>query len=443
MSPSREPGPYPIAGASMPTWIVRFDERGQCTSPATETALIELLKTGAFSNVLFYSHGWNTDFSDAIDQYSRFLTAFSSVLLSHPIAGFSPIFVGVTWPSVWMAGDSGPAMAMVGDDAETGNELVAAVAAPLSAPERDRLYVLADSASLDRASAVEFARMLLPAVGDAPEEVDGDASQALTAEAIVDAAKALADAEGTTLVTGGAPVELDEMGLPIAQATGFLDAIDPRTVLRLFSLFQMKDRAGTVGANGVAALLRRILGASNASVNVFGHSFGCKVMLSAICAPDPLPRKVDTLLLLQPAISYLALASAIDPGPSRPGGYRPALDRVAGPIFSTFSKMDRPLHDVFHLAVRRAIDAGEIKIAAAGEPPNRYAALGGYGPRRSGEKLLDPIHSPGEPYGDLEGERLIGLDGSDGRITSHGDVANGYTAWALRQLVLYGRGEAG
>ena len=102
--------------------------------------------------------------------------------------------------------------------------------------------------------------------------------------------------------------------------------IDPRSIVRLVSLFQMKDRAGKVGTHGVAHLLRQMQAATTAKVRVFGHSFGAKVMLSAVCAPVPLPRKVDSLLFLRPAISHLAMAIQV-PGRPGPGGY-PARLRV-------------------------------------------------------------------------------------------------------------------
>jgi hypothetical protein len=92
------------------------------------------------------------------------------------------------------------------------------------------------------------------------------------------------------------------------------------------------------------------------------------------------------------------------------------------------------LHKTFHLAVRRKSDLGEIRIAAsAGEPPSRFAALGGYGPRGAGEKRIT-MPKPGEPFPAAK-IPLLGLDGSNGMITSHGDVANEHTARALCQQI--------
>jgi hypothetical protein len=156
-------------------------------------------------------------------------------------------------------------------------------------------------------------------------------------------------------------------------------------------------------------------------------------MLSAICAPDELTRPVDSLLLLQPAVSYLSLSAKV-PGTTRAGGYRAALDpkRVVPPILSTYSRKDFPLHRTFHLSLRRESDLGEAQIAGAGDPPSKYAALGGYGPRGAGERLIDLPRS-GDDY-TLNAARVIGLDGSANLINSHGDVHSPHTAWAMYQL---------
>jgi hypothetical protein len=116
---------------------------------------------------------------------------------------------------------------------------------------------------------------------------------------------------------------------------------------------------------------------------------------------------------------------------------------IGDAIFSTYSQSDFPLHDVFHLALRRDADLGEARIAAEGQPPSVYAALGGYGPRGADEMLINPIQKPGVPYAIRQGVRIVGLDGSDAvdfptpsqsaRIACHGCVANPYTAWALHQ----------
>jgi pimeloyl-ACP methyl ester carboxylesterase len=204
---------------------------------------------------------------------------------------------------------------------------------------------------------------------------------------------------------------------------------------------QMKDRAARVGARGVHQLLRDILSTGpGPRLHLVGHSYGAIVILSALCYPptESLPAPVDSMLLLQPAVSQWCFAANVaDKG--YPGGYRPALDRVRGKIITTFTKQDGPLTRLFHLAVRRARDLGQPNIAPGGTllpaPPSLYAALGGFGPAglADEEHQVSRIKPPGEKYDlDATTPKLLALNGDD-VIKSHGDISNPETWWALFQ----------
>jgi hypothetical protein len=216
-------------------------------------------------------------------------------------------------------------------------------------------------------------------------------------------------------------------------AGGPLTWLDPRGPVRVASLLIMKDRAGVVGYNGVGPLLLHKLLAQNLRVHAIGHSFGCKVMLSALCSHAP-AKPAASLLLLQPAISYLCFGDNID-GQGRTGGYRAALKYVQKPIYSTFSSHDVPLTKLFHLAVVRDADWGEMRIA--GVPPSKFAALGGFGPGslKAGEGNTIDVVAPGNKYPDNGHYQVVALNGSDGQIKGHGDVATQFTAWAHLNLV--------
>ena len=176
--PLRAAGRSPIAGVTMPTWLVRIDETGQCMSPATADTLVHHLAATRYSDIIFHSHGWNTDFSDALDQYGRFLQAFEDVLKSFPLPGFRPIFVGVTWPSVWLAEDPGPAMATVASGPSAALVgLVDRMAGPMSQGERSRFYALSDAAALDRGAALDLARLVAPQIGRFADDSDGRPEQ--------------------------------------------------------------------------------------------------------------------------------------------------------------------------------------------------------------------------------------------------------------------------
>jgi pimeloyl-ACP methyl ester carboxylesterase len=204
--------------------------------------------------------------------------------------------------------------------------------------------------------------------------------------------------------------------------------LDPRDLLRMLTVRTMKDRAGVVGARGVAPLLHEILKLSDARVHLIGHSYGCKVCLSAVCSTLP-PRSAESMLLLQPAVNHRCFASDAD-GKGNAGGYRQALARVEQPILTTYSSHDQPLTRWFHRALTRRTDLLEPALAAWPNPPSPYAALGGYGPagaEQDTERVT--IFDPGDPYPQGP-RRLVAIDGSRG-IDGHGSISNPFTWWAL------------
>ena len=191
----------------------------------------------------------------------------------------------------------------------------------------------------------------------------------------------------------------------------------------------MKDRAGRVGGNGVARMLREIAdGCPGARISLAGHSYGAKVVLSALCNGPAPSRIVDSVLLLQPALSCYAFTAGLD---GHVGGYRPALDRVREPIVTTYSRNDVPLTRFFHLAVRRKSDLAEAQIA--GQPPSKFAALGGFGPQGVEADWIE-MPAEGEPYPLAVDRRIIAVDGTR-FISGHGAVETPQTAWALLSQV--------
>jgi pimeloyl-ACP methyl ester carboxylesterase len=348
------------------------------------------------------------------------------------------MLIGVFWPSTALVKDSEQAPEIAGgdemDDLAVAEErqTIRGVAEGLPDQDVQRFYELTQQRELKQAEALELARMVRPlfrsGAGEALEPT------AASAEEIVRIWQAMAPEKEESL-------DLDEIrsgtapaagGLRAAGAVGdFFKSIIPRDVIRSFTVWQMKDRAGTVGTNGVGPVLTGILSRSQARVHMLGHSYGGKVVLSALCAA-PLPRKVRSVLLLQPAVSHLCFAAKVD-GTNRPGGYRAALERVERPIASTFSEHDFPLTQVFHKALRRDDDLGELRTAAFPEPPNRYAALGGFGPRGAGQELI-PILDPLQPYTFDPAVRVYGVNGTRG-ISGHGDISNKWTWWLLHNQV--------
>jgi pimeloyl-ACP methyl ester carboxylesterase len=432
-----------------PWYILPFDNKGRTEAPATRDALLTELLRGGFTDVYLFSHGWNNAWKEASGRYGDFTSGYMALRRKQGLRlgrPYRPLLIGVFWPSAalvmpWERGPQFAATDAVDDGAvEQERREIGEIASELEPGQVERFYELARHRDrLSPHDLDELAQMLAPLLGigreEQPKEPDGPTPEELVAlwTAGADAGEAAEDDEDVDptrrvgTVTG--------VAAPSQAAGGF--GVSSRDIVRQTTVWLMKDRAGTVGARGVGPLLHEVLRAApDAKVHLAGHSYGGKVLLSALCYERlPAGRKVTSVLLLQPAVNHLCFAADAT-GQGQSGGYRAALERVEQPILSTFSAQDVPLTKLFHLAVRRGSDLGEARIA--GEPPSRYAALGGYGPGGLGrgpdglpEGNRIRIRLPGEVY-DLRsgGVRVYGVDGT-GTITGHGEISNPATWWAL------------
>src|SRR5262245_32301272 len=94
----------------------------------------------------------------------------------------------------------------------------------------------------------------------------------------------------------------------------------------------MKERAGTVGAKGVAKLLDEF-GKSVERIHLIGHSFGGRVVTAAAKASST--NRLKSMTLLQAAFSHNGFEPAI-------GFFRDVVanSRIAGPIVITHTFND-------------------------------------------------------------------------------------------------------
>jgi hypothetical protein len=435
-------GPYKIlktAVGEMPWYMMPFDRDGVCTGPETRKHLMAAVAKEPFTDIYLFSHGWNNDWKDATDRYQSFIDGYSKLRAERKLElpeGYRPLLVGVFWPSIVLLterekapqilADGEPDEDVIVEEQERVAELVSAV----DPAQRNRFYELVQRAELSREEALELAGLLQPIYGQTDDELPIGAlptpANIVNGWAAASRVQPVATTKKTFGAVGGGPTAG-------AQTAGWwgdtLKSILPRDVLRLATVYRMKDRAGRVGANGVRALLEDLSSLNEtARLHLIGHSYGAKALLSALTTASLKPgRKAHSMLLLQPAVSHLCFAEKL-PGSNAVGGYHAVPERVARPIFATYSARDFALHDVFHRALWRSADKGEASIAAFdGAPPNIYAALGGYGPRESSEALID-ITLPVTALDLKKQTRVYGVDGT-ATISGHGDISNESTWW--------------
>lgn len=453
MSRSLPAGPYKQVslgeGRTAPWYIIPFDKHGTCTGPRTRDHLVRAVGEEGCTDVFLFSHGWNNDWSVASQRYEEFIGGLIKTRATFGVpypASYKPVLAGVLWPSTALVlpWERAPefASASVGNlEVEIGGyqSELAEFADLLPSAKREQFYRLAQAEALVGAEATEFATLLGQAIGsfDLADEDLGvpDGAEPSPAERVA----AWAGWGARPEVPGEFGYVTDDVAEPTAAGIGDLD---PRGALRAVTVLQMKDRATRVGTAGVAPLLHDLLRAApDVRVHLVGHSYGCIVVLSALCASSgaDAPPEAESVLLLQPAVSQWCFAEDVA-GLGYPGGYREALRRVRKPIFTTFSRADTPLRQLFHLAARRARDLGQPQIAGADLPeaPSRYAALGGYGPAglRKDEYEVLPLGTPPERYRIRPDPvpRVCALNGDRG-IGGHGDISNPMTWWAMLTLM--------
>jgi hypothetical protein len=440
-------GPYRVlttpSGGRVPWYIIPFDKQGRCKSPNTRAHLLDELASGGYSHVFLFSHGWNNDWKAASEGYADFIEGYARMHEEYGLEmpeGYRPLLIGIIWPSASLVlpWEKAPKFAAGGDLqtedldilARAEDEAISDLADDLFDENVPRLYELLEGPSLDAAGARELAELIAPVLR--PDDELGD-SDSPTAEGLAEAWLA-----ARTLETDDEDEDDESFGTAVPvegdpQAASILNKLDPRQVLRMVTVWRMKDRAGTIGAIGVSPLLKAALDSSGVSLHMIGHSYGAKVTLSAI-SQQPLSRPVTSALLLQPAVNHRCFAADAD-GKGHPGGYRVALNRVKQPIVTTFSSHDFPLTKVFHKVVRRRSDLGEQRIAAGA--PSRFAALGGFGPGGVDHFVRTmPIHDVGTPYSEIANEKLeiLALESSR-TIGGHGEISNPSTWWVLYEQV--------
>jgi hypothetical protein len=215
--------------------------------------------------------------------------------------------------------------------------------------------------------------------------------------------------------------------------------------LRQLSYWAMKKRARTVGEGGMHVFLRDLQNATATTatrINLVGHSFGTIVVSGMLGGPDaraPLPRAVDSVVLLQGAVSLWCYAARI-PFAGAGAGYfnRILADRkVKGPIVTTRSRYDDAVGLLYPLASRFG---GSPSFAAA---LPEFGAIGAFGLQGLEADVCHDLamRAAGDPYRFTPGE-VYNIDGSqfichrEGVSGAHSDIAGPEVAHLLWQAAM-------
>lgn len=406
-----------------PYFPLSFGADGTPLKPEESEQLMDALTSESSTDLLLLAHGWNDDRPEAEELYSRLAASVAS------FEGATPrriILAGVHWPSKKFGGENhGKGGAASLHDPQLRMQRRFAEFRELAAGGGSDAAVLDDLESMlsawpnsrsVRLEVVEAVRSLLP--GDAAEA--DDASERflrLKPEALLER---IADTPAPGVPNGPAGLR------------SWLRGAGPAllNLLNYSTFYLMKSRAGTVGGTGLAPLLTMLLSKPGVRVHLAGHSFGARLLSSALLAlPGGLVLRPLSLTLLQAAFSHFGFAERWNGRTD--GAFRRILtDRsVDGPILITHTRNDAALASAYPVASRIA---GQV-ASVLGGTKDTYGGLGTNGALKTPEAVAGRLLAAGKPWSFAAGS-LWNLR-SDAFIRSHSDVAGPEVGWLLSRVM--------
>jgi hypothetical protein len=435
----------PIPGTDVKYALLSFDPDGKerTDDPGGRNglmsqAILEGVRSQPPSHVFLFSHGWKGDVVSARDQYGRWIKAMLDCAndVDAMPAPFQPLWIGLHWPSLPFGDEelAGADFDMPGG-AWSPAEVVATFQERLGlgaeAEPLLRTIVTAhqqDAAATELPPDVAAAYMQLARLagyrGQGPEGPPDADGGAFDPDLVFHEGNAVD--EGASFGGGGGLIG------------GLLGP------LRQLSYWTMKKRARTIGETGMHQFVADLMKAApQARIHLMGHSFGCIVVSSILGGPkaaQSLPRKVDSLVLLQGAVSLWSFGTEVH-GKATPGYFNPCLERTAvrGPIVVSRSIHDHAVGRLYPWA--SAVSLADGSFAIDEDNPPLHGAIGSFGIRGVQGATLRPMLDVTGTYG-FEAGRIYNLESSkfiakgDGVSGAHSDIDGPQVAHALWQAAI-------
>jgi hypothetical protein len=223
------------------------------------------------------------------------------------------------------------------------------------------------------------------------------------------------------------------------QLDQLIDHIDDveniENTLTILTYYEMKKRADRVGSTGLQECLTQLQEAvPGARIHLVGHSFGCKVCLSCLASESQAGKQIESVTLIQGAVSSLCFAPKIDEVEGTPkGAYADLVKRVKGSISITYTKNDLALNAAYKVASRAAGQVGELPGKVHQRKPALYEALGGKGVARVAEVPQYDMCENGTAYKFRDGLNVVN---ADRYIREHNDIRTNEVAWLIWSTAL-------
>jgi hypothetical protein len=444
-----------IPGTDLRYYLIAFDENGRERPENDGTMLSGTVRervadpANPVTDVFFTSHGWKGDIAGAIEQYDSWIGE-TEKLVGNRSAG-NPLIVGLHWPSLpWgdekMPSPGGAGVLGPGDAEEpTIDEQVEAFASRIADTPRAReaLRTILEAAAED---------------GGAGDELPDDVANAYMelysesglASGDINAPPGADQDEFDPKETFKQVLAADDSDAAASPGVlGIGDRIKEAIVgpLRQLSFYKMKDRGRRFGETGAHELLRELQSAAPAGTrfHLMGHSFGCIVVSATVAGPpggNPLPRPVNSLFLVQGALSLWSFCNDIPYASGKQGYFSRIVDQdlVDGPIVTTHSVHDKAVGKFYPLGAKL-----KKQLVLANTEFPEYGGIGAWGAQGLGTIAEDITIQPATfDYGFSAG-RVYNIDASsviskgDGASGAHSDIAHPEVANLMLQAARAGR----
>jgi pimeloyl-ACP methyl ester carboxylesterase len=407
-------------------------------------------------DVLVFAHGWNNNIEDARRLYAGLVAQLRSVLDTAPPAQLGErqfAILGVLWPSkrftdqaLIPGGAAGTGASARDAELQARLDQLKGVFDADDADDRlSQAKALVPRLEESPAARDQFVDLLRGAVADL-EGADGDdfsdEYRTLRGRDALERLKApvLSRRPPQGPSTGGAAggAEGGAAGRDTADDGGAARGLSLSGIttagerfLNLTTYYQMKQRAGLVGANGLNPRLRDLRQrSSTVRLHLVGHSFGGRLVTAAtVGAPGAPAVEPDTVTLLQAAFSHYGFAQNYEPG--KDGFFRRMVsDRMTrGPIVVTHSAKDTAVGYAYPMASRLA----GFAAAGLGDADDRFGGIGRNGAQKTPEAIAGGLQDPGQPYS-FESQHVYNLN-ADSVILDHSAICIPQVAYAILSAV--------
>jgi hypothetical protein len=441
--------------AGLPYWQFEFGQSGQRVSVPPIATLARDMTAQGITDLFAFSHGWNNSQAAARGLFELMFAELASQAQAGLRPGSKLGVAGVIWPSLQWADEAAPGTG----SATSGGGGAAGIGGPSPAPAPPSVSDEALVKELAQVFTTREQRKAIAALATLLETRPNDDAQLKRFQTLM---RPLA----STAKTKAPPEEAGQRALldkdhaevfdrmsqasllaevppppPSGGAAGFGIDLSGRwegakQALRQLTYWQMKERAGVVGRQGLGKMIGELSAQMpSLRVHLLGHSFGARLVSFTLAGLPSTARgaasPVKSLTLLQGAFSHFAFSPSLPQAPARGGALSGMAQRVDGPLLVSFTTADTAIGIFYPWAsIAAGTDASNI-----GDPLYPWGAMGNDGAQAVNATVL-PFNEAGTAYNFAAG-RFYNLDGNSFMTRggppagAHGDIIYPRIAWAI------------